>query len=557
MGILRTDKISGLETPTAVTGSVEFDGNGDWITVAESEDFNFGTGDFTVEFWIYWDGFNTGGTRGVQLTAAVTNGIWIGQINSTSYVLRSYGNANHLTVTPPPIEQWHHIAVTRKNSTARFFVNGKLEASGTVTHNFVKHEIVIGSDESTGHTNGYISNVRMLKGTALYTSNFTPPARELEVIGDTVLLCCNNSDSAQAEGTGKTITVNNDAVASTFSPGLTRDFTYGTEFNGVTTFDTQGYFVPPSGTTEQRGGTRGLRMGGNNASNVIEYYDISTIGNTQDFGDLSFTIKANAACSSSTRALSAGGEISGSGNTNHIDFVSIMSTGNAVTFGDLDPNSLDISHTTGLSNSTRGIFSGGYGSPGPFGHCDHMAFVTIAALGNGQDFGDLNYSMTNAGSFSSPTRGVIGGGQNPGFLNTIGFITIATTGSAQDFGDLTVARRTLVGGSNSVRGLFAGGQNTSPNTDANGVDTIDYVTIASTGNAQDFGNLSGKRLLMSAGTSSTRCVWPGGESLGNTANNAMEYVTIASTGDAIDFGDTITSGRFGPGGCSNGHGGIS
>ena len=98
MGILRTDKISGLETPTAVTGSVSFDGNGDWITVAESEDFNFGTGDFTVEFWIYWDGFNTGGTRGVQLTAAVTNGIWIGQVNTTSYVLRSYGNANHISL---------------------------------------------------------------------------------------------------------------------------------------------------------------------------------------------------------------------------------------------------------------------------------------------------------------------------------------------------------------------------------------------------------------------------------------------------------------------------
>tara|TARA_B100000902_G_scaffold378020_1_gene410844 strand:- start:30 stop:926 length:897 start_codon:yes stop_codon:yes gene_type:complete len=298
-------------------------------------------------------------------------------------------------------------------------------------------------------------------------------------------------------------------------------------------------------------------MGGNNASNVIEYYDISTTGNTKDFGDLSFTIKANAACSSSTRALSAGGEISGSGNTNHIDFVSIMSTGNAVTFGDLDPNSLDISHMVGVSNGTRGVFSGGYGSPGPFAHSDHMAFVTIAALGNGQDFGDLNYSNTNAGSFSSPTRGVIGGGQNPAFLNTIGFITIATTGSAQDFGDLTVARRTLVGGSNSVRGLFAGGQDTSPNTDANSVKTIDYVTIASRGNANDFGDLSEKKHLMAAGTSSTRCVWPGGENGGGAANNAMEYVTIASTGDAVDFGETITSGRFGPGGCSNGHGGIS
>jgi hypothetical protein len=99
---------------------------------------------------------------------------------------------------------------------------------------------------------GYISNLRILKGTALYTSNFTPPVNELQPIGDTVLLCCNNSTSVTAEATGKGITANGNAVASTFSPGLTRDFTYGTQFSGVTRFDTQGYFVPPSGNTQNR-----------------------------------------------------------------------------------------------------------------------------------------------------------------------------------------------------------------------------------------------------------------------------------------------------------------
>ena len=64
-----------------------------------------------------------------------------------------------------------------------------------------------------------------------------------------------------------------DAAASTFSPGLTRDFTFGTEFRGVTTFDTQGYFVPPSGTTEQRGRGRGLFGGGDPANkNIIDYH---------------------------------------------------------------------------------------------------------------------------------------------------------------------------------------------------------------------------------------------------------------------------------------------
>ena len=572
MGILRTDKISGLETPTAVTGSVFFDGSGDYLQTPDSEIFSLEKNDYTIEGWFYFTTLSATQRLFGQRASNASERQMLMETNASGELTYYFDISNSPKtvggVVATRINTWHHIAVVRKNLVHTLYVDGVSVATnstdtGTLNNRSQPFSIGRQGDYTSDAFNGHISNFRICKGTAVYTSDFTVPTHALEVTQDTVLLCCNNPDSVTASDHGTvgaappTLTANGDPTVSSINPGLTRDFTGGTEFKGVTTFDTQGYFVPPSGTTEQRGGTRGLRMGGNSASNVIEYYDISTTGNTQDFGDLSFTIKANAACSSSTRALSAGGEISGSGNTNHIDFVSIMSTGNAVTFGDLDPNSLDISHMVGVSNGTRGVFSGGYGSPGPFAHSDHMAFVTIAALGNGQDFGDLNYSNTNAGSFSSPTRGVIGGGQNPGFVNTIGFITIATTGSAQNFGDLTVARRTLVGGSNSVRGIFAGGQDTSPNADANSVKTIDYVTIASTGNAQDFGELSGKRHLMSAGTSSTRCVWPGGKSGSGTANNTMEYVTIASTGDAVDFGDTITSGRFGPGGCSNGHGGIS
>ena len=568
MGILRVDKLSGLETPTPVTGSVEFDGNGDWITVAESEDFNFGTGDFTVEFWVYWDGFNSGGTRGVQLTAAVTNGIWIGQINSTSYVLRSYGNANHLTVTPPPIEQWHHIAATRKNSTARFFVNGKLEASGTVTHNFVKHEIVIGSDESTGHTNGYISNVRMLKGTALYTSDFTPPAHELEVIGDTVLLCCNNPDSAQAEGTGKTITVNNDAVVSTFSPGLTRDFTYGTEFNGVTTFDTQGYFVPPSGTTEQQyvnvannavsaSSARGINGGGYiapNSTNTMQYITIATTGDAANFGDLSEIRNAPGAVASSTRGIWMGGVGPSPSNTalNVIDYVTIASTGDAEDFGDLINNHRADS---AAGNSTRGLRLGQQQSPAVG---NTIEYITIASTGDAKDFGDLVQGRSQSGAFASPTRAVhIGGYGGPSVnnVNTIDYVTIQTMGNSIDFGDLKDGVRTGARGcSNATRGVFGGGYNPVPYAS-----DLDYVTIASTGNSQDFGNLSMGNRYGSSCSSLTRGIFFIGDSTAPTAGNRQEidYVTLASLANAQDFGDLINSySGFIAGACSNGHGGL-
>ena len=112
---------------------------------------------------------------------------------------------------------------------------------------------------------GYISNLRVVAGRRLYTSDFTPPVHELEPIDGTAILCCNNPDSVTAAsnagiGTAHIGTSSGNPTVSTENPGLSRDFTGGTEFKGVTTFDTQGYFVPPSGTTEQReaGGGRGI-----------------------------------------------------------------------------------------------------------------------------------------------------------------------------------------------------------------------------------------------------------------------------------------------------------
>ena len=94
---------------------------------------------------------------------------------------------------------------------------------------------------------------------------------------------------------------------------------------------------------------------------------------------------------------------------------------------------------------------------------------------------------------SNNTRGVIAGGQTPApsnGTNAIDFLTIATTGNTADFGDLSVGRRRGSGLSNSIRGVFAGGYNPSAQN------TIDYITIATTGNAKDFGDYSGASIAM-------------------------------------------------------------
>ena len=141
-------------------------------------------------------------------------------------------------------------------------------------------------------------------------------------------------------------------------------------------------------------------------------------------------------------------------------------------------------------------------------------------------------------------RAVFGGGYGtPSYKTTIDYITISTLGNAISFGSATSARYSSAGCSSLTRGIFAGGETgPSPVTYSN---TIDYVTIASTGNAEDFGDLSGvstgRRSYLAACSSSTRGVFGGGSEISSPATlsqvNTIDYITISATGNAVDFGD--------------------
>jgi hypothetical protein len=138
------------------------------------------------------------------------------------------------------------------------------------------------------------------------------------------------------------------------------------------------------------------------------------------------------------------------------------------------------------------------------------------------------------------TRGVFGGGAGPS--NVIDYITISTTGNATDFGDLSAGRYDLAACSNGSRGIFGGGYV------SNGSNIIDYITISTTGNATDFGNLTVSRWGLAASSNELRGIFGGGES---PSTDTIDYITIATTGNAIDFGN-LTSARRYPAGCSNG-----
>ena len=133
------------------------------------------------------------------------------------------------------------------------------------------------------------------------------------------------------------------------------------------------------------------------------------------------------------------------------------------------------------------------------------------------------------------------------------FFEISTTGNAADFGDLSANRTDGTSCANTTRGLFMGGWD-----DSTRYNVIDYVTIASTGNATDFGNLSADKREGASASNSTRGMYFGGETSSTQGDglNVIEYVTIASTGDVTDFGDLLAAGEEGTA-CSSTHGGIA
>ena len=330
-----------------------------------------------------------------------------------------------------------------------------------------------------------------------------------------------------------------------------RDGSTGTTVAGIPVVDSTSHFVVPSGNTAERGSRgRGLFGGGDTPAdvNTIDYITIATLGNAVDFGDLTTGRRGISACSSSTRGIFAG-SLGG----NVIDYVTISSTGNAFDFGDFTENKFG---PGGASNSIRGIFAGGYQPTGSI-FTTGIEFITIASLGNASKFTDFADKNSGSGGFSSPTRAFFAGGSGAenvdNVYNTIQFLTIATLGNTQDFGDLTLARDFCSAFSNSVRGVIGGGDTENPSS-GNFTNIIDYITIASTGDAQDFGDLSSTRERGAGCCNSTRGIFASGWTPA-ARQTTIEYVTISTTGDASDFGD-ITVARLEPGGLSDSHGGL-
>ena len=281
-------------------------------------------------------------------------------------------------------------------------------------------------------------------------------------------------------------------------------------------------------------------------SDVIDFVTISTLGDALDFGNLSAGKQRMAPVANSIRGILAGGFTTNF--ENEIEFFTFASTQNASDFGDLTRSN---NRLAAVSNQTRGCFGGG--NP----ESDVIDYITIAQTGNAVDFGNLTNSRQSLRGLASTTRGLFVAGLDGSSpytsLNTVDFITISTTGNATDFGDINRLSQTGGACSNATRGLYTGGYTSTP-TPAAGINTIEFCTIATLGNFIDFGDATSGVRNNAAAASPTRAITSaGGDTPSNT--NTIDYVQIATTGNASDFGDLSVT-RTSVEGHSNGHGGL-
>jgi hypothetical protein len=255
-----------LPAGLATYGSGYFNGTTDYLTTPSIANLAMATGDFTVEFWYYPQSADKGifqiSTTSGGFFAGNTNTIalFIGSINNLGVYASgttTYGGNNKLLYNV-----WTHIALVRISGVTKVYMNGILDTSFNSggladTTNYTGTYAVIGGYYSTSYlSNGYISNFRVVKGTAVYTANFTPPTTPLTAVTNTSLLTLqtnvphNNSQFRDTSTNNAVVTRVGNVTQGSFSP-FTKQYPYSTAtVGGSAYFDGTGdYLTLPSTST--------------------------------------------------------------------------------------------------------------------------------------------------------------------------------------------------------------------------------------------------------------------------------------------------------------------
>ena len=212
--------------------STYFDGTGDYAQVPNNARFSMGTGDFTVEGWVY--PYDTTHNEGYFIVGGSAGGGW----NSSNYgsslsLLRGYGDGGNLgfygngsernldTAVNPAINTWFHFAFVRISGTLKIYIDGVQKHSVSDTTNYSGTSLILGSVydvNQAAHFN--MSNFRVVKGTGVYTSAFSVPTAPLTDVSGTSILCCQTSSGTTADNSShsQTFTHHGNTTTSTKGP---------------------------------------------------------------------------------------------------------------------------------------------------------------------------------------------------------------------------------------------------------------------------------------------------------------------------------------------------
>jgi hypothetical protein len=252
-----------------------FDGNGDYLTLADNAAFELGAGDFTIEAWIYPTAY-ANLNNGVYYSDIFSKdqnllrefGFYISGTASSYTALRFIGFSNNTTFTDIigtqtfNLNTWYHVAAVRSGNNVYLYVNGVQVNSTTAFSQTIQDTasvVYVGArlfDASNlYYFPGHISNLRLVKGTAVYTANFTPPTTPLTAITNTSLLCLQDNRFKDNSTNAFAITVNGDTRISKFAP-FNPPASYSTaSYGGSGYFDGTGDYLSIADSATIRFGT--------------------------------------------------------------------------------------------------------------------------------------------------------------------------------------------------------------------------------------------------------------------------------------------------------------
>jgi len=221
---------AGGESTAAAATSISFNGVNDFLEIPDHADFDLGNGNFTAEMWVKSNANVTSGNKGLLGQWASGNKSWAvswsrANQGGDGWAFKySTDGSNETGILGPRLDddQWHHIAVVRDSTYIKLYTDGTLSTththSGATFYNSAATCRIANEGYAGVIFGGEISNVRLVKGTSVYTSSFKAPTEPLKNITNTKLLCCNGSSTTSSTVTPGTITDGTGATLLTDSP---------------------------------------------------------------------------------------------------------------------------------------------------------------------------------------------------------------------------------------------------------------------------------------------------------------------------------------------------